>query len=187
MKTELYCDNCKEFTEHRNVKDNLYRCSICGSHVHLAPKKEIEIKAILSEEEKTRIGMIKLPEDEELVKGNELIVDLEGESKLGRVTAIQLKDGKVVEFARAKDSVAVWLKEVGEVHVKFSLHKRAVTSSCKIVFEGETELAVGEEIEIEGKKYVITRIKLIDGKTLIREGEKAIAKNIKRVYATYSS
>lgn len=186
MKTEIYCDNCKEFTEHESVKENLYRCSICGTHVQLIPEKEVELKAILSEEDITKIGTVKLPEGEEIIKGNELIVDLEGESRLGRVTAIQLKNGTTVEFAKARDARAIWLKEVGEVYVKFSLHKRAVTSSYKALFDGETEFAVGEEIEVEGKRYVIKRIKLIDGRLLKKDGEKAIAKDIKRVYATYS-
>lgn len=186
MRTEIYCDTCKEETEHENVRENLYRCSVCGTHTQLTPEKEIELKAIFSEEDRTKIGSIKVPESEELVKGDELIVDLEGESRLGRITAIQLKDGKVVEFAKAKNSSVVWLKEVGEVYVRFSLHKKSVTSPYKILFNGETEFVIGEEIEVEGKRYVIKRIKLIDGRLLKKDGEKAVAKDIKRVYATYS-
>ncbi|MEM2727250.1 MAG: HVO_0476 family zinc finger protein [Archaeoglobaceae archaeon] len=187
MKTEIYCDNCKEVTEHEKVKGDSYRCLICGVYTQLTPEKEIELKAIFSKEDQTRIGSIKVLESEELVKGNELIVDFEGESRLGRITAIQLRDGRVVEFAKAKDSVAIWLKEVGEVYVKFSLHKKAVTSPYKILFDGETEFSVGEEIEVEGKRYVIRRIKLVDGRLLKRDGDKAVAKEIKRVYATYTS
>ncbi|MEM4615731.1 MAG: HVO_0476 family zinc finger protein [Archaeoglobaceae archaeon] len=186
MKTEIYCDNCREVTEHVSVKENLYRCSICGTHVHLTPEKEVELKAILSEEDITKIGTVKLPEGEEIVKGDELIVDLEGEGKLGRVTAIQLKNGTTVEFAKAREARAIWLKEVGEVYVKFSLHKRAVTTPYKALFDGETEFAIGEEIEINGKRYLIKRIKLIDGRLLKKDGERAVAKDIKRVYATYT-
>ncbi|MCX8172135.1 MAG: HVO_0476 family zinc finger protein [Archaeoglobaceae archaeon] len=186
MKLEAYCDTCKEITEHEMVKKTLFRCLACGTHTQLTREKEVEIKAILSKEAITKIGAVKLSEEEELIKGNELVVDLEGESRLGRITAIQLKDGRIVEFARAKDSTAVWLKEVGEVYVKFSLHKKAVTSPKRILFDGETEFFVGEEIEIDGKRYIIRRIKLIDGKLLKKEGERAVAKDIKRVYATYS-
>jgi len=187
MKTEAYCDNCKEVTEHELVKGNLYRCLICGTHIRVTPEKEVELRAIFSTDSETRLGSIRMPEGEELVKGDEIIVDLDGESKLGRITALQLKDGRTVEFAKAKDVKAVWLKDVGEVYVKFSLHKRAVTTPYKVLFDGETEFAVGEEIEFEGKKFVIRRIKLVDGRLLRREGEKAVAKDIKRVYATYST
>lgn len=187
MKLEIYCDHCREIKEHRRVKDNLYRCLTCGTHTHLMPKKEVKIKAILSEEEITKTGTLKISEDEELIKGKEMIVDLEGESKLGRITAIQLKDGRTVEFAIAKDAKAIWFKQVGEVYVKFSLHKKSVTTPYKAIFDGETEFAVGDEIEVEGKRFSIRRIKLLDGRLLKREGEKAFAKDIKRIYATYSA
>jgi uncharacterized Zn finger protein len=186
MRSEIYCDTCKEITEHEVVKENLYRCLVCGTHAYLTPEREIELKAIFSEDKETKIGTLKIPEEEDLIKGSEFIVDLKGESRLGRITAIQLKDGRTVEFAKAKDSKAVWLKDVGEVYVKFSLHKRSVTTPYKVLFDGETEFSVGEEIEFDGKKFVITRIKLIDGRLLKREGDKAAAKDIKRVYATYS-
>ncbi len=186
MRAEIYCDNCGELTEHEMVKGSLYRCLICGTHVHQVPEKEVELKAIFSRDKETVIGTVKLSEGEELVKGSELVVDFGAESRLGRITAIQLKDGRTVEFARAKDAQAVWLKETGEVYVKFSLHKRSVTTPYKVLFDGETEFMVGEEIEFDGRKFVITRIKLIDGRLLRREGEKAVAKDIKRVYATYS-
>lgn len=186
MRMEIYCDNCKEVTDHEMVKNSLYRCLNCGTHVRLEPEREVELKAIFSHEGETRIGAVKLSEDEELIKGGELIADIGGESRLGKITAVQLKDGRTVEFAKVKDSQAVWLKEVGEVYVRFSLHKRSVTSSYKVLFDGETEFSVGEEMEFERKRFVITRIKLIDGKILKKEGEKASAKEIKRIYATYS-
>jgi len=186
VRVEIYCDNCRELTEHEIVKSGLYKCLICGTHVHQVPEKEVELKAIFSRDRETVIGTVKLSEGEELVKGSELVVDFGAESRLGRITAIQLKDGRTVEFARAKDAQAVWLKETGEVYVKFSLHKRSVTTPYKVLFDGETEFMVGEEIEFDGRKFVITRIKLIDGRVLRREGEKAFAKDIKRVYATYS-
>uniref|UniRef100_A0A7J2TJI3 Archaeal Zn-finger protein n=1 Tax=Archaeoglobus fulgidus TaxID=2234 RepID=A0A7J2TJI3_ARCFL len=183
---ELYCDGCKDVTRHEVVKPNLYRCSICGTHTHFSPPKEVEIKAIFSSGEKTEIGKIKVPENEEMAKGSEIIVDFEDGSRLGRITAIQLKDGRMVEFSRAKDVYSVWLRNVGEVLVKFSLHKRAVTTPYKMLFDGETEFRVGELINIEGKKYRIHRIKLLDGGLLKREGEAALAKDIKRIYATYT-
>lgn len=184
---EIYCDVCGETTKHEFVKEGLYRCSFCGTHSQVTQKKDLEIKAIFSTGSETEIGKIRVGEDDEIVKGEEMIVDLESGSKIGRVTAIQLKDGRIVEFSRAKDAFAVWFRNVGEVYVKFSLHKRSVTTPFKALFDGETEFVVGETIEIEKKKFRIHRIKLLDGRVLRREGEKAFAKDIKRVYATYTS
>ncbi|MEM1578461.1 MAG: HVO_0476 family zinc finger protein [Archaeoglobaceae archaeon] len=186
MKAEIFCDTCKEKTEHRMIKETLYRCMRCGTHTTVFPEKEVEIKAILSRDSETRVGSVRIPDREELVKGEEIIVDIENESRIGKITAIQLKDGRISEFGIAKDTSAVWLKEVGEVYVKFSLHKRSVTTSRKLLFDGETEFKVGERISVDGKNFTITRIKLNDGRILRKEGEKAIVKDIKRVYATYT-
>lgn len=183
---EIYCDTCKETTRHELVKERLYRCSICGSHSQITPKKLLELKAIFSSGSETEIGKITIEEDEEIVKDAEMIVDLEKGSEVGRVTAIQLKDGRVVEFSKAKDAFAVWFRNVGEVYVRFSLHKRSVTTPYKALFDGETEFIIGETIEFERKKFRIHRIKLLDGRVLRREGERALAKEIKRVYATYT-
>lgn len=184
---EIYCDTCGEVTRHELVKEGLYRCSLCGTHSQITPKKDLELKAIFSTGSETEIGKIVVKEDEELAKDMEMIVDLESGSKIGRITAIQLKDGRVVEFSKSKDAFAVWFRNVGEVYVKFSLHKRSVTTPYKALFDGETEFTIGETIEIERKKFRIHRIKLLDGRVLRRGGEKAFAKDIKRVYATYTT
>ncbi|MEM0503480.1 MAG: HVO_0476 family zinc finger protein [Archaeoglobaceae archaeon] len=183
---EIYCDTCKEVTKHEFVKEGLYRCSLCGTHSQITSKKNLEIKAIFSTGSETEIGKIVVGEDEEMAKDVEMIVDLESGNKIGRITAIQLKDGRIVEFSKAKDAYAVWFRNVGEVYVKFSLHKRSVTTSYKALFDGETEFIVGETIEVEKKRFRIHRIKLLDGKVLRREGERALAKDIKRIYATYT-
>lgn len=183
---EVYCDNCKEVTKHDFVKTGLFRCSICGTHTHIIPKKDIKIKAIFSTGSETEIGSIKVKDGDEIMKGMEIVVDFEEGSKIGRVTAIQLKDGKIVEFSKAEDILAVWFRNVDEVYVKFSLHKRSVTTSHKALFDGDTDFVVGETIEIEKKRFRINRIKLLDGKVLRKEGERALAKEIKRVYATYT-
>lgn len=183
---EIYCDTCGDFTKHEFVKEGLYRCSLCGTYSQITQKKEAELKAIFSTGAETEIGRIKVEEDAEIAKGEEMIVDLESGSKIGRVTAIQLRDGRVVEFSKAKEVSAVWFRNVGEVYVKFSLHKRSVTTPYKALFDGETEFSIGETIEVEKKRFRIHRIKLLDGRVLRREGEKALAKDIKRVYATYT-
>ncbi|MEM2071070.1 MAG: HVO_0476 family zinc finger protein, partial [Archaeoglobaceae archaeon] len=67
------------------------------------------------------------------------------------------------------------------------LHKRSVTTPVKIIVDGDTEFEVGETIEIEGKKFRISRIKLIKGDILRKAGSRAKAKEIRRVYAKYET
>jgi len=114
-----------------------------------------------------------------------MIVDTEEGFKLGEVTSIELKNGKRSELGEAKDIETVWLRDVGEVEVKMSLHKGPVTTPYKFVTSGETEFTVDEQLDIDGAVYRITRIKLINGKLLKRPGTKAKAKEIRRIYAMF--
>ena len=69
--------------------------------------------------------------------------------------------------------------------MKISLHKGPVTTPYKLATSGETEFEVGEVLNIDGKNFRITRMKLIDGRLLKKSGDKARAKEIKRIYAMY--
>ncbi len=181
----IYCDTCKEETLHEVVREdkNLYKCSICGTHTVYHPERELKIRAIVSTGAKSVKGFVKVRESEVIRKGDEYIVDTVEGHKIGEVTSIELPDGRRVEICEASKASTIWLRDVGEVTVKFSLHKRAVTTPYKMVTDGETEFEVGEVLNIDGKMFRIHRIKLIDGGVL-RRG-KAKAKEIKRIYAKY--
>ncbi len=181
----IYCDTCKEETLHEVVREdkNLYKCSVCGTHTVYVPEKEIKVRAIISTGAKSTKGFIRVREGDVIKKGEEYIVDTDEGHKIGEVTAIELKDGRRTDICEASKVSTVWLRDVGEVYVKFSLHKRAVTTPYKMVTDGETEFEVGEVLNIDGKPFRIHRIKLIDGGVL-RRG-KAKAKEIKRIYAKY--
>ncbi len=187
MKVVEYCDVCEEETEHELIAPhkNLYRCRVCGSVRQIVPEKEIDLKAILSSGEESEVGRVRVKESETLRVGEEVIVEVGEEVKVGEITALELKNRKRAEFANARDVYAVWLRNVSEVDVKFSLHKGAVTTPYKMRTTGETEFEVGERINIDSVIYRITRIKRIDGKLLKRRGEKAKAKEIRRIYAIY--
>ena len=74
---------------------------------------------------------------------------------------------------------------MSEVEVKFSLHKGAVTTPYKMVTSGETEFRIRERVNIDNLIFRITRMKLTDGRLLKREGQKAKAKQIRRIYAMF--
>lgn len=185
MKVVEYCDVCDDETEHELIRRNIYRCRICGSVRRILPDKEINIKAIISTGGESKVGRIRVRESDVIRIGEGMIVETDDDVKVGEVAAIELKNRKRVEFAEAKDVYAVWLRNVGEVDVKFSLHKGAVTTPYKMRTTGETEFEIGERINIDNYIFRITRIKKIDGKLLKRRGERAKAKEIKRVYAIF--
>ncbi len=187
MRQYIYCDTCKEETLHILVKEdkNLYRCTVCGTHTNYIPDKEIEVRAIISTGPNSVKGKIKLRENDLIEKGDEFVVDTKDGHKIGEITSIELKNGTRAEAGEAKNISTVWLRDVGEVEVRFSLHKRAVTSPYKMLVDGETEFEIGEVVVIDGKKFRIHRIKLLEGGILKRPGSRARARDIRRVYAKY--
>ncbi|RLI71643.1 hypothetical protein DRO97_09670 [Archaeoglobales archaeon] len=187
MRKYIYCDTCKDETEHEVIKEdkNLYRCIECGTFTHHEPEKEIRVRAIISSGEQSEKGSVLLKQHDIIEKGDELIVETNESYKLGEITSIELKDGKRVDSCEANKASTIWLRNVGEVIVKMSLHKRAVTTPYKILVSGDTEFTVGEELEIGDKVFYISRIKLNDGKLLKKFGDVAKAREIKRVYAMF--
>lgn len=187
MREYIYCDTCKEETIHEVIRaeKNLYRCTECGSFATIQKKREIEIRAIISTGAESVRGSIRAKEGETIEKGDEYIVDTAEGHKIGEVTSIEMKNGQRVESAKSEEIETLWLRDVGEVELKMSLHKRSVTSPYKMVVDGETEFEVGETIYVDGKRFRIHRIKLIDGGVLRKERERARARDIRRLYAKY--
>jgi uncharacterized Zn finger protein len=183
----FYCDTCDENTKHELIRPakHLYRCTECGSFSQRLPGKDVSLRAIISSGAHSEVGSLKLKEYDVVEAGDELIVDTQQGFRLGEVTSIELKDGKRGEFSKVKDIATVWLRDVGEVAVRISLHKRAITTPYIFKAPGETEFAISEKIEIDNASYKITRIKLNNGKLLEKDGEKAKAKEIRRIYALF--
>jgi uncharacterized Zn finger protein len=187
MKKYIYCDSCKDETEHILLKDDMYQCQECSTVTRYVPEKEIEIRAIISSGSTSEVGKLNIKESETLEVGDEVIVEVNEGFKIGEVTSLELKNGKRSQIAEVRDVETVWLRDVGEVDVKLSLHKGAVTTPYEIHTSGETEFRVGEVLNIHGRKFRITRMKLINGKLLKKNGATARAKEIKRIYAMYEA
>lgn len=187
MKREIYCDSCKEETLHTliNPSKHLFQCDVCGSVVEAAPEKKIELRAIISRDDVSERGKIEVPKSEVLTKGDEIVVEVGEGYRIGEITSIELRNGKRVDVANAEDIETVWLRDVGEVKVRISLHKGPVTTPYEIFTSGEVEFTVGEILPVEGRQYRITRIKLINGGLLKKEGRSAKAKEIRRIYAQF--
>ncbi len=187
MSYYFYCDCCGEETRHELIRrdKNLYRCTRCGMVSQHLPEREITVKAIISSGPVSEVGRVNLKESDIVKIGDELVVETDEGFKIGEVKAIELKNRKRVGIASAVDVDTIWLRNVGEVEVKFSLHKKAVTTPYKMTTSGETEFRIGETIRIENLLFRITRMKLIDGRLLKRIGDSAKAKEIKRVYAIF--
>ncbi len=183
----LYCETCKDETEHELIRaeKNLYRCRECGTVLQYIPEESVKVKAIISSGAESEVGTVLLRKSDFVEEGNELVVEVEEGFKIGEVTSLELSSGKRGVKGRVRDLRAIWLRDIGEVIVRLSLHRRAVTTPYRLSTPGETEFEIGEVLNINGRKFRITKMKLLNGRLLKRHGDKAKAKEIKRVYAMY--
>jgi len=175
----MECPGCGEESEFREIKENTYQCERCGYVLHLRERREVEIDVILSDDAEARRGVVSLEEGEEVRVGEEYIVEVEGEVRVGEVRAIDAEEGRV-ERAPSEKIRTIWMRAVDEVSVPVSINLGPRTVSTKIRVPGEEELRVGDSLRIEGAKYTIHAIKRRFGK-LVKEGG-VKAKEIKRVY-----
>ena len=187
MRMYIYCDSCGKETLHEVVREdkNLYRCVECNSHTSFSPEKEVEVRAIISSGARSRRGILKVRRGDVIEVGDEYIVDTGEGHRIGEITAIELRDGRRVDSSNVRDVSTVWLRDVGEVEVRISLHKRSVTTPYRIVTDGDMEFEVGEVLDIDGKLYRIHRIKILKGGVARNPGEKVKARDIRRIYAKY--
>ncbi len=182
----IYCESCKDYTEHHLIREDkpLYKCQQCGEVEQHIPEKKIPVRAVISSGDESESGSISLTPSELVGLKDEMVVELEEGYKIGEVTSVELKSGKRVEEAEVKDVETLWLRDVGEMPLRISLH-HGKGKTIPVVFNtpGDTEFQVGEELEIDNKKSVITKIMLENGKVLEKSEQRAKTRDIKRVYA----
>ncbi|MBC7114285.1 MAG: hypothetical protein H5T47_01465 [Archaeoglobi archaeon] len=173
------CPYCGEEAEFSEIKEGKYQCRNCGSVITGRRRKVYRIDSILSDDERSERGIIELYEGEKIEVGEELVVEVSGELRVGEVRAIDTDEGRV-ERATAERIRTIWLRAVDEVSVPVSIHLGERTISRKIRFPGDEEIRVGDVIRIDGAKHTVRAIKRRFGK-LVKEGG-VKAKEIKRVY-----
>ena len=105
-----------------------------------------------------------------------------GEEYIGvEVTAIERGQHRVRK-ARAKDITALWSRKIEEVLVRVSVHVGRSTVPLAIRVSGEEVFVVGEVYRVGNRGFLIAHMKMRDGASLRHEGQRGIARKIKRVY-----
>jgi uncharacterized Zn finger protein len=186
MHLTLTCPSCGEECDHEvmgGARNPVARCTLCGhTHRQVPPKdEEIPVRAIVSCEGESRVCSVPLGPAEAVAIGDFLAAEC-GEDVLGvEVTSIESK-GKRVKRAKAEAVSALWTRAIDRVVVRASVHKGWVTRPVSVVCEGDEEFAVGEEWTFGPIPFRITHMKLREGRVLRREGQKAPARSVKRIY-----
>ncbi len=175
---------------------SLVRCTECG-HIHTAksgkPPRESAVRVIVSHDSESYTGSTALSECEILHKGDELIVDAptqhsvhggdDDAAELVQIASIETKGGGRVQTAHALDIKTIWARNIEEVTVKITSQKGGKSSSMTTRAYGDEAYKVGDTINQNGKRLVITKIHTRDGGHKSRAGTPVEAKNIKRLQA----
>lgn len=187
-KMEIYCPTCNKLTDHeiirirgKKVKEGIAKCKVCGTvhdfRLEDTKPKEVEVKTIISDVEKSWTENIKLERDRVLRVGEDFWVK-EKNLRL-KVTAIDCKDGQRRRAAKAEDIDTLWTIRYDRIRVKFSVHRGPITSSHFVWMVPEEYIEVGDVYKFGDLYGVVTKIKTEDG--VIDRG-RIQAKDAVRVY-----
>lgn len=186
----VICTNCNEDTLHKVLKgrvgknkqltlDCTIKCTVCD-HIHqtlITEKKFIKINTIISTQDTSERTSVELHPDEELMIGQDIIVDEENVT----ITSME-QSGKRVHHATAHDVATLWAKRTvidGKVQVRISVHKGPNTISHKIDALPDEEFYIGDTIRIARDNIAIYKIKT---QNKVVKKDCAIARNIVRIY-----
>ncbi len=189
MNTYCRCPSCGKENDHAILKeasDLLVQCADCGNIFHIARPQEPEVRVIrtvVSDAEISEVGSVELLEDEICGVGDLLVVEVGDEVFTVEVTGIECGD-KRRNAAKAYEISTLWTRLVDEVVVKVSVHDKRRTIPYYIRCEGERDFVIGEIEKVEKIPFRITHIKLRNGSMMRKEGWKAYARKITRVYGT---
>ena len=166
-------------TRGKKVKELLVKCDSCGHVYHeTAPEeaKELKVRVVISEFEKSWKSIVELYSDEYLEVGTLLYID----DKEVEVTSIENQLGNRVYECPVVGIKTIWAKSLDTLsRIGISIDHEGNVISHKVEIEREFIFTIGDVGEIKGLKFRIYGIK-----TLERSMKKgfAYARVIKRVY-----
>lgn len=184
--SRCYCPACNEATEYavlQEARELLVRCRACGTIQRIPRQEETPrtVKTIVSLHDTSRVCSTEVMEGDYYTVGDMLVAEC-GEDALGvEITAIE-QQGRRVKKARGEQVDTLWTRAVDQVVVKASIHMGWRTIPIYKAFPGEEEFAVGESYRFRDRSFRISHIKLRGGDVLRRKGQKAAARDVKRLY-----
>jgi uncharacterized Zn finger protein len=170
------------------------RCGECG-HVHkeaLPEERTVQRDVVVSQGEESFPGNVEVPAEETISVGEEFLLETEEAIMTVRITSLELESGRT-DSAPAEDVQTIWGREVGNVEVNVTSHPKGgahdETRGLSVRVPGDYEFTIGETEDLEGEEFTVEGIVLRDDATgydheqLDFEGDVALAKDVKRLYA----
>ncbi|WP_276299981.1 HVO_0476 family zinc finger protein [Halorussus lipolyticus] len=171
------------------------RCTEC-SHVHktkIEAEEEVERDVIVSQDGDSFTATVEAPPEETVASGEEFVLETPEAIMVVRITDLQLGDEKRTDEAKVEDVETFWTRAVDNVRVNVTINpsvgNRDDSRSVKIDVPGDKEFEVGKIEEFGDEEFEVKSIAVRDDATgyhfnpMSEEGDSAVAKDIKRVYA----
>jgi uncharacterized Zn finger protein len=171
------------------------RCSECD-HVHketLPGDETVERDVVVSQSGDSFTARTDVDPTETIAEGDEFVLETEEGIFTVRVTSVELESDRRAEEATAEDASTIWTRAVGNVAVKVTVHPsdgaREDTYSATVHVPGDYEFVVGESDSFGEEAFRIEGIAIRDDASgydfekLDYDGDEAVAKDVKRVYA----
>jgi len=161
----------------KEINEYLLKCNEC-QHVFksmFSEESPIDIRLIISEQEKSIKTSINLFSNEELAIGDNLI------SEFGQVEVTSIEvENKRVNKAIISDIKTIWTSSVEiPVRIGISVDLQGKVDSYKVDIERDIEIAVGDIIKIEDH---VIKIHVIKTNKFRKTSGYAKSNNIKRIY-----
>ena len=169
------------------------RCTEC-SHVHKTELPETETvtrNVVVSQDGESFTTTVEVPAGETLAVGEEFLVETDEAILTVRITSLETEKGRA-EAAEGSTVETIWTRAVGNVSVRVTAHPKSgehdETRGLKLQVPGDYEFVVGgsddladEEFTVEGI-YIRADARDYDHEKLDFDGDRAVAKDIKRLY-----
>lgn len=197
----VVCPSCSPDVEtvHEVLKEGsgqaTVRCTEC-SHVHktkIERETEVERDVVVSQDGESFTATVEAPPDETVAVGEEFVLETPEAIMVVRITDLQLGDEVRREEANVEDVETFWTRAVDNVRVNVTINpkdgRRDDSRSIKVDVPGDYEFEVGKVEELGDEEFSVKSIALRDDATgyyfnpLGEEGDVAVAKDVKRVYA----
>lgn len=178
----IFCPTCGTETEHSTIKsgqEKLVRCTSCGDVHTIQREKERtgDVRVIINQDGRSTPYHIRLPANEELRVGNELMVD-DGRQDVVMAKITSIETDRRADAALVSEIKTVWARAVDNVTVKVAVFRSGRTQSLKMSAPGDEIFELGEVRDIDNVRFRVAKIKLRG------EGfaDRAEAKDILRVW-----
>lgn len=171
------------------------RCTDC-EHVHkteLPTPETRSVSVIVSQDGDSTSTTVEAPLNEEIAVGEEFIVDTDEALLTVRITSLEVGTEQRAERTPVEEVETIWTRVVDNVRADVTMHpqdgRHDATRSIEMYVPGDYEFTVSEDEKAGDHQFTVTGLHVredargYDFAKLDHDGDTALAKDLKRVYA----